>query len=73
MNPQVIMSRWNGNIAVAHPVCLMPQMNIEEGYALMWYGKPPEVVGYLLDCGLKNLQFCNSKTLEKNVEWLGDL
>lgn len=75
MKPQVIMSKHNGNLAVAIPVYILlssEELDVYTDYKIIMvnYNKP---IGYMLDANSKTSEFCNKEVIDKNCEWLGDL
>lgn len=74
MRDQVVMSKTNGQLAIAVPLFRYhyeDEIASLPGYSMaLTNGKP---LAYVLDCDKIGCQLMNAKLLEKIVEFLGDL
>ncbi len=75
MKDQVVMSKNNGQLAVAIPLFRIGEdsMFLEkfEGYSLIVSND--KAVAYAVDCGDEGIHLLNAEFVEKNLEFLGEL
>lgn len=74
MKDQVVMSKTNGQLAVAVPLFRRhyeDDLTNLKGYTIsMTSGEP---TAYVIDCDKLGCQLCNPVFAKKNLEFLGDL
>lgn len=73
MKDQLIMSKLNGECAVAIPLFRLVEDDVldkVEGYTICFNTDKP--LAYAVDMG-ESIQLMNAEFLQDKVEWLGDL
>lgn len=73
MKDQIIMSKENGNCAVAVPLFRLVENDVAdriEGYVIAFNESKP--LAYAVDMG-EQVTLMNAEFLQDKVEWLGDL
>lgn len=75
MKDQVVMSKTNGQLAIAVPLFRMVKSDLIEslaGFNIMLTRTKP--IAYALDCGDEvGISLVNADFVDKNAEFLGDL
>jgi hypothetical protein len=74
MKDQVVMSKTNGQLAVAVPLYRHQVGDLLErlaGYTISISRDEP--LAYILDCGKHGCQVLSARFVENNLEFLGDL
>ncbi len=74
MKDQVVMSKTNGNLAVAIPLYRITDcadFAQIEGYSLLLTNERP--LAYAVDCGEAGIQLMNAEIVEKHLHFLGEL